>query len=525
MRKELILLALAFAAAVCRADGWSLERRSCATAADRPPTPPVPALSRGEADTNRIDLLVVFDASVRGWLDGHGFTPDAYAHKCIADLNASLALTGIDRHFSFRLAGVLDLAQCDFGEYELASIIASFANTLAPRRLDRTVIERICRVRDERKADIVAVLTAGVAPNKYGDAAGMNKEALAADVLRVLDKRAYCACRIDSVDSRHTLLHEIGHLLGAGHSDQQKKNAGPQLFAYSSAFRFLAGDTPLTTVTGYPETKDGTILPFFSSPDYALTYTDGAGTVYRDIPVGTPTNDNTRTVIATFPLVAQYRVANPTEAFAGFEHGVSLALAGKDGAEIDLSKPVSLRCGVRCGFAVRGVDGRLDVEFSFRPPGLDYSAAEGALCGAPRKPGAYSCRMTAEDPASGFKLRKWLSFDVKPLPPWATGSFADDTGALHIHVSDSGRVQLKTRHSFKSNAGTQNGFLREETADDGSPVFVFEDGKRLRRVLGEGGVETGIIEGLDGLVCRPARPRAGGKRQKGTKNEKRKRRT
>ena len=169
-----------FAAAVlmagaCAADSWTLARRTADS--------PQPEAQAGrqewaccEMETNAIDLLVVFDASACRWLGEHGTGHEQYAETCIKDLNRSLSYTEIDRSFSFRLAGVLNLAPIDFGGYELSDVVATFSPALSAKRLDGHVAEKIRLARDDTHADVVAILTLGRTPNIYGYSISLKKE-------------------------------------------------------------------------------------------------------------------------------------------------------------------------------------------------------------------------------------------------------------------------------------------------------------------------------------------------------------
>ena len=490
-----------FAACRCIAAEWELVPVGSSVHAT-PGQSAIPRFYRGETDTNAVDVLFVFDASSQPFLRSRGVDCSAYAELCVEDLNRSLGYTGIDRHFRFRLAGVLDLSPVDLGEYELGDIVAAFAPSLAAHRLAAPTADRVRAERDDRRADVVVFLPAGRNPTVYGYSPRFTREDMTGDGLGKAAERAFCACRIDSVGTRHTVLHEIGHLLGAGHSDMQKKSPGPQMFAYSSAYRFHADATPLTTAVGYPEEKDGTILPFLSSPDYALTWRPDVGEAVVGIPVGTPTNDNTRTVIATFPVVAQYRVAKPDESAARFDHGLTFSL--HDGEKtIAAGGGISLRCGVRSSLAISGVADGVSIRASGLPRGLGFDGEKRTLSGLPVERGLHTAFFSFTDAATGAFARRRLTFNVEPLPEWALGDFASEGGLLRINVSSRGGVRVTARKAMKSDKTSLRGFVREERDGSGVPVFVLEDGKRLSSET-VGWSRRGMISCPDGTVCHPA---------------------
>jgi len=501
--KILHVVVFLLAAEVCAAGNWTLTLDPMSRGDVSVPAS-VPSLMRGETETNRIDLLVVYDAAARRWLNERGLAPEGHARSCIDDLNRSLAYTGIDDYFRFRLAAAIDLSPLDFSDYELGDIVSSFTQSLSARHLDERVVEQIKKSRDESRADIVVFLAKGKKPNIYGYSDGLEERDLTSERLNGNAEKAYCACKIETLDARHTLLHEIGHLFGAGHSTMQNRSPGPLLFPFSAAYRFGVGETLLTTVVGYPEVKDGLILPFFSSPRYRLTYSEKAGVVARDVPVGTPTNDNTRTVIATYRIIAQYRAAKPTEAGARFERGLAFSLEEKGRGIATSGGEVVLRCGVKRTFALKftGGDAHVRVRISKLPAGFSYDEQEKTVFGKAVRTGVHTVTFGFEHPNDGLRVNKRVAFRIEPLPPWAVGRFVSDDGKSYIDVSGSGAIRFSVRKGYRVRKVNLEGFTDEEIDANGKPIFVFENADTQYRLSFGGDEQGGVICSADGSVFR-----------------------
>lgn len=477
-------------------------------------TPPQPPLtwSRGETETNKIDILIVFDASVHPWFTENNRTPHEYAHTAISELNRVLSFTNIDRHFTFRLAGTLDLSPIDFGELSLGQIVSSFGGAPIPY-LSRDTASRVRVARDETKADIVAFLTHIKKPRGrkpvYGSSNSLTAEMFSQEGITTYAEKAYCAVEIESQEQRHTLAHEIGHIFGAGHSNMQKNAPGPQLFTYSSAYRFHNEEAPLTTLLGYPERKDGEILPIFSSPIHVLTYVNESGETSRGLPLGTPTNDNTRTVLATSPLISQFRVSKPTPTARKFEAGFRVAIMSSNGTEFLVGgNPIVSRCGVNREFSVCVTNYSVastsyQFHISHLPPGLTYNSVTQTISGVPTEAGDYSVLFRAKsNDGSNLQVRRYFTFQISPLPSWATGNYRNETGDQTITISSKGMIMRIKQKKFRVERSTQNGFVREEIDGAGNPTFILDDNSRLERFMANG-TQCTRVKSVDGTIYVP----------------------
>ena len=322
-------------------------RRSCQTLRLRSAAEAAPQLKRklnlstpadltadwpADPVTNEIDVLVVFDATASSWLASQGRTRRAFAAAQIAKMNAALANSGLAGDFKVALGGVFaadfdvtkDCGRSKYDRLENALLLA-VAGDAAPW----------AAIRDERErcgADVVMLL-ANTQPNvsienlggtvgiSYGLEYDSEKGLFGFEKSYLDDYRewAYAACDVRIVEQDNSFGHEIGHLMGAGHSDRLKSYysiPGPQLFPYSSAwmYRDAVDRNHYYTIMGYDST-DGLWtsptydeIPYYSSPSLRHPVTGSL--------LGDASHDNVRTLRETYAVISQYRVrasAAPTE--------------------------------------------------------------------------------------------------------------------------------------------------------------------------------------------------------------------
>jgi len=121
------------------------------------------------------------------------------------------------------------------------------------------------------------------------------------------DTRASSICRVQQSASGYTVVHEIGHNMGAHHHRDQVTQPGPNtpLGNYTAGWRGTISGTKYCTVMTYTaaseyaeSTPNYRRIPFFSSPD--TTYN---GTVIGD----TATMDNARVLRESKKVTSEYR--------------------------------------------------------------------------------------------------------------------------------------------------------------------------------------------------------------------------
>ena len=272
---------------------------------------------------NEIDILVVFDQTAADYLVTQDLTMEAFAASQIAKMNAALENSGLSGDFKMALGGVYKsslsvLKDCgsDPDSYLNVAINRMDSSSAAPWKAIRTERDRI-------GADLVVMLAntqPSEEPEYIGGLVGISwglendaahkKYGLTKAIADTYRAGAFGACDIRVCERDNTFGHEVGHMMGAGHSNLLSptySNPGPQLFNYSSALMFLdpVDGEYYYTIMGYNSTDGGSYptyseLPYYSSPELVHPVTGTA--------LGDASHDNVRSLRETYPLIAQYRV-------------------------------------------------------------------------------------------------------------------------------------------------------------------------------------------------------------------------
>lgn len=268
-----------------------------------------------------VDILVCYDKGARGWISDKGYDTVDFAEIQVARMNAVLENSGLLDDFRYRLVGVKELSVAikDLGsnnDSRFKSALYSLdMNSQLSLKEDDT-LRGVIEARYSTGADIAVVLTyTGEIEGTLGAAYGLLNvpDWDSAANLAYTGRRAFCVCEIAAVEANYVMVHEVGHVLGAGHPSAKQVNpnqidCGPQLFDYSSAYIFDYDGNTYFTIMGYPwDGKGGTgFIPVaaFSSPE--LTFHDnGADT---GVPMGVDgVCDNVKTLRNSYATVAKYR--------------------------------------------------------------------------------------------------------------------------------------------------------------------------------------------------------------------------
>lgn len=235
-----------------------------------------------------VDILVAYEKKAVEFADANGGITN-FAQIAVQKMNTALANTELGEKFWFRLVGVCALQS---EETDLNRVIARIDG-------DEEGWKEVKAVREAVGADIVSVLVdTGSLYGTIGTSWLLTPNFSAASFG---GRYGFGACSIRHVMEMHTMTHECGHAFGAGHSDVQGMQPGPQFYNYSSGYFFEAGGQAYGTVMAYahqnPSGKPTMRIPYFSSPHFS----------YDGVAIGDAKHDNTRTIANTFTHVSNWQ--------------------------------------------------------------------------------------------------------------------------------------------------------------------------------------------------------------------------
>ena len=330
-----------------------------------PGTPPVSRMEKASrADMSMkagpafVDILVVYDALAAEWAKKRGGGVNAFAEVQVQKMNAVLANTELDRNFRFRLVGTYEVGGSAGGS--IGSALEAAQSGIF--EFNGVSWNGVHVKRDETGADIVCVLvdngmsygTTGIGFSLYQDSWGFSEY-------------AYSSCLIRAVANGFTMMHEVGHNMGAGHPTAMADvdNCGPQYFGYSSGYYFTGDDgEAYHTIMGYSSDGYGNYYspaPFFSSPNYT----------FKSVPVGDASHDNSLTLQQTFLETSLYR---EEKNFFKVAFGKNGGTGGDDFVTVTKGQPMPMprTPPTRAGWTFGGYWDTVATDASGNPLGKQY---------------------------------------------------------------------------------------------------------------------------------------------------------
>lgn len=198
-----------------------------------------------EAELCTVDILIAYDTPAAQWAEENGGGIKTFAETCVQKMNAALSNTGLNRSNRFRLVDVYEIGGSAGGDLNYAVLYASgdMRGTL-----NGVSWNGVSERRDEVGADIVCVLIdtgSSIGTTGLGYALEKNSYDIAGC--------GYNATSIRAVADTHTMTHEVGHNMGAGHSDAMahESSRGPQYDEYSRGYYFYVDGEGYNTIMGY----------------------------------------------------------------------------------------------------------------------------------------------------------------------------------------------------------------------------------------------------------------------------------
>ena len=448
-------------------DGVTVRERETPDAADErclevveedPVPDPGAGPSAAEQPEGCVDVLVAFDTAAAAWARESGAGTADFATMAVQKMNLALANSGLGTTFRYRLVGTLEVPAGGNGDLEAV---------LDWTRDGTGAWAAVKAERDRVGADVVTTLVdTGSSYGVTGIAFGLHGSDLAA-----FSGSAYNACAIRAVARAHTMTHECGHNLGAGHAtavNAERIAPGPQLYEYSAGHFFTGSDgVPYHTIMAYNWDGFGNnydLAPLFSSPD--LTW---AG-----VRAGDAAHDNTKTIRRTWAAASAWRPTKvPTSWDVFFSPG--------DGTTFEGSIAVTLspgKAGVEIRYTLDGTDPTLSSPRYEGPLVLTEPATVRAATVVDGALGPVFKAYYGPDPFAGALGTPRLRWETASDYPWIVQSDTVYDGATALRsgwIGDSAHGPSTLTAVMDCPTNTTMGFRYRKHFATGSFFAVFDE--------------------------------------------------
>lgn len=242
-------------------------------------------LANDPSDPITVDVMLAYTTAARVWADDSGSGINNIIAAAMG--RAQLTNDNSNTNLTFRLVHSFETNYVESGD--------SGTDLMRLTNPADGYMDNINTLRTQYGADLVSLLadvqdTGGIAwlmENPAGD-----------------PDYAFSLVRVEQTGWTYTLVHEMGHNMGAGHSAIQNFQPGPGIFSYSSGWRWIGNNggkycSVMTYEAGYyyADGQTHTAVGYWSNPSVT----------YQGVATGDAVNgDNARTIRETKAPVASY---------------------------------------------------------------------------------------------------------------------------------------------------------------------------------------------------------------------------
>ncbi len=237
-------------------------------------------------DDTTVDVMVVYTSAARVWADSYSTGINNVIAQSMA--SGQLVNDNSNTDLTFRLVHSFETDYTESGN--------SNTDLIRITNIADGYMDNVHTFRDQYGADLVVLLA------KVNDAGGvgwlLNNEAGLPDY-------AFSLTRVQQAQWTYTVVHELGHNMGAHHSKLQNFQPGPGLYSYSAGWRWVGADSGkycsvMTYQSGvyFPDGQTHSRVAYWSNPDVT----------YQSVATGDALDgDNAHNVRNTKSVVSQYR--------------------------------------------------------------------------------------------------------------------------------------------------------------------------------------------------------------------------
>lgn len=248
-----------------------------------------------------IDLMIVYTPAARQWANSSATSIQHVIDQTMQ--RNQLALDNSQLGITMNLVHAAEINYTESGDSGTDLYRLTFHAGYDPWGMEGTprYMEEVHAWRDTYGADVVSLLA------RVEDTGGLGWQL---NTEQGWQQLAFNLNRVQQAHNTYTVIHEIGHNMGAHHHKAQNFQPGPGLYSYSGGWRWTGQDSArycsiMTYESGsyFSDGRDHVRVPYFSSPSIS----------YQGVATGQATDgDNARTLMNTKATVAAYRVSSAT---------------------------------------------------------------------------------------------------------------------------------------------------------------------------------------------------------------------